>query len=155
MQESWATSERTRKSMRSNRSRDTGPEMALRHELFRRGLRYRVSFAPLTGVRRTVDIAFPRIKVAVMVDGCFWHGCPQHHKLPKSHVEYWEAKVRHNKERDASTTSLLEAAGWRVIRLWAHTPVADMVSVVEAALERPTAEVPRRGPRDARRPGTA
>jgi len=120
--------------MRSNRSRDTGPELALRHELFRRGLRYRVSLAALPGVRRTVDIAFPRVKVAVMVDGCFWHGCPEHHSSPKSHTEYWQAKIQRNRERDLSTNSLLEAAGWRVIRLWEHTPVADMASVVEAAV---------------------
>ena len=121
--------------MRSNRSRDTGPEMALRHELFSRGLRYRVGLAPLPGIRRTIDIAFPGAKVAVMVDGCFWHGCPEHYKSPKSHIEYWEAKVRQNAARDASTTGLLEAAGWRVIRLWAHTPVAEMAAVVESAVK--------------------
>ena len=79
--------------MQANKSRDTGPELALRRELFRRGLRYRVGFAPLKGVRRTVDIAFPRVKVAVLVDGCFWHGCPEHHRSPKAHSDYWEAKV--------------------------------------------------------------
>ena len=123
--------------MQSNHGRDTGPELALRHELFRRGLRYRVGLTPIKGVRRSIDIAFPGVKIAVMVDGCFWHGCPQHRTWPKSHRDYWEAKLRRNKERDASTNSLLEAAGWRVIRLWEHMPMADMASVVEAAVRQP------------------
>ena len=110
--------------------------MALRHELFRRGMRYRVSYTPIPGVRRTVDIAFPGPKVAVMVDGCFWHGCPEHHRPPKTHGDYWDAKVAHNQERDASTNSLLEEAGWRVIRLWEHTPLDEMASTVETAIRR-------------------
>ncbi len=115
--ESWATSAATRKSMRANKSQGTRPEMALRRELHKRGLRYRIGVAPLSGVRRTVDIAFPRLKVAVMVDGCFWHGCPEHHRAPKEHSKYWEGKVRRNMERDLQTTHLLEDAGWHVLRL--------------------------------------
>jgi len=111
--------------------------MALRRELFARGLRYRVNVAPLAGVRRTVDIAFPGVKVAVMIDGCFWHGCSEHHTSPKRHGDYWEAKVQENMRRDASTNVLLENAGWHVIRLWEHTPVQDMASVVEAVVRQP------------------
>ena len=133
--ESWATSDATRKSMQANKSQNTGPEMALRHELFRRGLRYRVGVAPLPGVRRTVDIVFPRAKVAVLVDGCFWHGCPEHHRLPKNHSEYWNTKVTRNAERDKATTQLLENAGWHVIRLWEHEPVAEMADLVQRAVE--------------------
>jgi len=121
--------------MRANKSRDTGPEMALRRELFRRGLRYRVGVAPLPHVRRTVDIAFPRAKVAVLVDGCFWHGCPEHYRQPKSHTDYWDAKVRRNEERDKQTTGLLEDAGWRVIRLWEHEPVTQMADIVQEAVK--------------------
>jgi len=120
--------------MRSNRGRDTGPEMALRRELFRRGLRYRVGLAPLPGWHRTIDIAFTGVKIAVMVDGCFWHGCPEHRTAPKNHSEYWEAKIQENSARDGSTNELLKAAGWQVIRLWEHETVARMASIVEAAV---------------------
>ena len=132
--ESWATSEATRKSMQANKSRDTGPELALRHELFRRGMRYRVGVAPLPGVRRTVDIVFPRAKVAVLVDGCFWHGCPEHRRAPKSHSDYWDAKVKRNMERDKATTQMLQDAGWNVIRLWEHEPVDQMADTVQQAV---------------------
>jgi DNA mismatch endonuclease (patch repair protein) len=131
--------------MQGNRSRDTGPEMALRRELHRRGLRYRVGVAPLPGVRRTVDIAFPRAKLAVMVDGCFWHGCPEHHRPPKSHSEYWVAKIDRNKERDLETTQLLEDAGWDVLRLWEHEPFNVMADAVQQVLtERQDPAVPGR-----------
>ena len=122
--------------MQANKSRDTGPEMALRRELFRRGLRYRVDVAPLPGVRRTVDIVFPGARVAVLVDGCFWHGCPEHRRAPKTHVEYWETKVRGNAARDRETTRLLQDAGWRVIRLWEHEPTQMMADVVQDAVRR-------------------
>jgi len=122
--------------MQSNKSRDTGPEIALRRELFRRGRRYRVDVAPLPGVRRTVDIVFPTARVAVLVDGCFWHGCPEHHRAPKTHVDFWEAKVQGNMARDRETTCLLEDAGWHVIRLWEHEPTEEMADIVEDALRR-------------------
>lgn len=121
--------------MQANKSRDTGPEVALRKELFRRGLRYRVSLAPIDGVRRTIDIAFPGAKVAVMVDGCFWHGCPEHHRPPKAHGEYWEAKVQRNMARDQATTQMLQDAGWRVIRLWEHEPTREMADTVQRAVQ--------------------
>ena len=117
--------------MQANKSRDTGPELALRHELFKRGLRYRVSLVPLEGVRRSIDIAFPGVKVAVMVDGCFWHGCPEHHRPPKAHSDYWEAKLERNMARDETTTQMLKDAGWRVLRLWEHEPTQEMADAVE------------------------
>ena len=120
--------------MQANKSRDTSPELALRRELFKRGMRYRVGFAPLPGVRRTVDIAFPRAHVAVMVDGCFWHGCPEHHRTPKSHTEYWEQKVAHNQERDADTNQRLADAGWTVLRFWEHEPLPEVADAVEQAV---------------------
>ena len=132
--ESWATSEATRKSMQANKSRDTGPEIALRRELFRRGLRYRVGMAPLPGVRRTVDIVFPGAKVAVFVDGCYWHGCPEHCRVPKTHSEYWDSKIKHNAERDLATTKTFEDAGWRVLRLWEHETVNEMADAVQQAV---------------------
>jgi DNA mismatch endonuclease (patch repair protein) len=120
--------------MRSNKSRDTKPELALRQELHRRGLRYRVGLAPLAGLRRTVDVAFPRLKNAVLVAGCFWHGCDQHHRLPKSHTDYWQTKLEGNMARDRSTTQLLEEAGWRVIRLWEHEETQAMADLVQRAV---------------------
>jgi len=124
--------------MQANKSRDTGPEMALRRELFRRGLRYRVGLAPLPGIRRTIDIAFPGKKIAVMVDGCFWHGCPEHWTLSKHHSEYWENKIRENTQRDTSTNEMLSKAGWHVIRLWEHESVTTMADTVERAVRQKT-----------------
>ena len=121
--------------MRANKSRDTGPELAVRKELFRRGLRYRVSLAPLHGVRRTVDIAFPGVKIAVMVDGCFWHGCPQHRRPPKTHADYWETKIERNMARDHETTQLLQDAGWQVIRVWEHESTQQIADAVQQAVQ--------------------
>jgi len=115
--------------MKANTSRDTGPELALRRELFRRGLRYRVGVAPLEGVRRTVDIAFPRVKIAVLAYGCFWHGCPEHHRPAKTHADFWEAKIQGDTMRDRETTRMLQDAGWQVIRLWEHEPTQAMADV--------------------------
>lgn len=118
--ESWASSPRTRKSMQSNRSRDTGPELALRRALHARGLRYRVCVKPLPGVRRTVDIVFGPARVAVEVRGCFWHGCPEHYKAPGTNVAYWIAKIQRNQGRDEDTASRLREAGWHLEVVWEH-----------------------------------
>jgi DNA mismatch endonuclease (patch repair protein) len=120
--------------MQSNRSRDTKPELAVRHELFRRGFRYRVALAPLKGVRRTVDIAFPRQHIAVLIDGCFWHGCPEHHRSPHAHSDYWSEKVRRNAERDAETTAMLQDAGWTVLRFWEHETPTDVADAISATV---------------------
>ncbi len=120
--------------MQGNRGRDTKPEMALRRMLHARGLRYFVNRRPLPGLRRTVDLLFPRARVAVFVDGCFWHGCPEHHTVAKANAEYWEEKVRRNRERDADTDALLRSEGWMVVRLWEHQDVTDAANQVEAAV---------------------
>ncbi|MFI8167083.1 very short patch repair endonuclease [Streptomyces sp. NPDC085931] len=117
---SWATSSRTRASMQGNRSRDTRPELALRRAAHRLGLRYRVSTRPLPELPRTADMVFTRTKVAVFVDGCFWHGCPTHYTHSKSNVTYWTEKIARNKERDEDTNRRLREAGWLVIRIWEH-----------------------------------
>lgn len=119
-EESWATSRAVRASMRSNRSRDTKPELALRRAVHALGLRYRVATRPLPGVRRTADMVFTRARVAVFLDGCFWHGCPQHHRAPSSNSGYWSGKVSRNMNRDAEVDQLLAEAGWDVIRVWEH-----------------------------------
>ncbi|MGI5286168.1 very short patch repair endonuclease [Nonomuraea polychroma] len=118
--ESWASSEAVRASMRSNKSRDTAPELALRRAVHALGLRYRVGTRPMPGVRRTADLVFSRIKLAVFLDGCFWHGCSQHHSLAKTNSAYWREKLRTNRERDADTDRRLREAGWSVIRVWEH-----------------------------------
>lgn len=119
--------------------RDTTPEIALRRELHRRGLRYRID-APLPGIpRRRADILFTRAKVAVFVDGCFWHGCPHHGTQPKNNASWWQVKLEGNKARDADTNARLEANGWTVLRFWEHEDPLDAATDVEAAVRSPTA----------------
>lgn len=129
-----ASSAGVRKSMRSNKGRDTRPEMALRRRVHAAGLRYRVSARPLPGVRRIADLVFSRIKLAVFLDGCFWHGCPEHHTRSKTNDAYWADKIVQNRRRDAETDRLLGEAGWTVIRVWEHEdPDEAAEKVVEAA----------------------
>nr|WP_307801615.1 very short patch repair endonuclease [Actinomadura violacea] len=109
-----------RKSMQANKGRDTKPELALRRAVHALGLRYRVSTRPLPAVRRTADLVFTRARVAVFMDGCFWHGCPQHHTKSATNAGYWAEKVRRNRERDAETDRLFFEAGWLVLRFWEH-----------------------------------
>ena len=119
--------------MQGNRKRDTKPELALRSILHRRGLRYRVCARPLPGVRRTADVVFTRARVAVFVDGCYWHGCPEHYVASKSNVGYWLDKIERNRQRDADTDAVLTAEGWHVVRAWQHEDpgaVADAVAAV-------------------------
>jgi len=106
--------------MQRQRRKDTEPELALRRALHRAGLRYRVCVPIVGWRRRTIDIAFMRIKLAVFVDGCFWHGCPVHATWPKANATWWEAKILKNRERDLETNQKLEANGWTVIRIWEH-----------------------------------
>src|SRR5215471_20479529 len=120
--------------MQANRGRDTSPEMQLRRLLHAAGLRYRVHW-PVPGVRRRrIDIAFTRTKVAVFVDGCFWHRCPEHYSGPEANREFWDSKIRMNAERDADTTSLLVDAGWLVLRFWEHDDLGRAAASVEVAV---------------------
>lgn len=111
--------------MRSNRGRDTSPERALRQVLHASGYRYRVDFAPGPDRRRRADIVFTRLRIAVFVDGCFWHSCPIHGTEPKTNADYWIPKLERNRLRDTETTRALEASGWTVVRIWEHESVAD------------------------------
>ncbi|MCY3851922.1 MAG: very short patch repair endonuclease, partial [Acidimicrobiaceae bacterium] len=129
--ESWASSEATRKSMQGNRSRDTKPELAARSLIHAQGLRYRVGVRPLPGLRRTADVVFRRDKIAVFLDGCFWHGCPEHHTQPTTNSEYWSAKINGNIERDKDTNAQLEQAGWTVLRFWEHESPETVAEVVQ------------------------
>lgn len=94
--------------------------MALRRVLHRRGLRYRVDKRVLPEFRRTADLVFGPSKVAVFVDGCYWHGCPEHFVLPKSNTDWWRAKIDRNVERDRDTDRHLNEAGWATLRYWEH-----------------------------------
>ena len=117
---SWASSVDVRASMRGNRSRNTKPEMRLRSHLHALGFRYRVSTRPIPTIRRTADVVFTGAHIAVFVDGCYWHGCPDHYRPAKRNTEFWSEKISANRQRDAEASSLLEQAGWLVIRVWEH-----------------------------------
>lgn len=123
--------------MVANRRRDTKPEVALRALLHARGLRYRVDYQPLPGIRNRADVVFTRAKVVVFVDGCFWHGCPEHFSLPKTNVDYWEPKIRANRARDERTDALLREAGWTIIRAWEHEDAHSVADRVELAVRSP------------------
>lgn len=120
--------------MRANRGRNTSPELALRQELHQLGLRYRVDF-PIhpAGQRLTrPDVVFPARRIAVYVDGCFWHGCPDHGTQASTNREYWAEKIAANRARDARLTHALEADGWTVLRFWEHDdPVKSAYTVEE------------------------
>jgi DNA mismatch endonuclease (patch repair protein) len=126
--------------MRAQRTKDTEAERALRSALFRRGLRFRVN-QKLPGLsRKTFDVVFPRARIAVLVDGCFWHACPLHATWPKANAEWWKNKIEENQRRDRATNEALVAAGWTVVRVWEHVD-AEVAAEKIAAL---MAEPPRR-----------
>ena len=100
--------------------KDTKPEVALRRALHRRGLRFRVQVKVPGNRRRTIDVAFTRVQLAIYVDGCFWHGCPEHHVQPKANNDWWRWKIDINRARDRDTDRVLGEAGWAVLRIWEH-----------------------------------
>jgi DNA mismatch endonuclease (patch repair protein) len=115
--------------MRANRS-ESGLERRPRSELHRRGLRFRKNFSVLPGVRCRPDVVFGRAKLAVFVDGCFWHRCPVHGSEPRSNSAWWRSKLEGNVVRDRRNDAVLSSAGWRVLRLWEHEPLAEMADQV-------------------------
>lgn len=141
---SWASSAAVRRNMQANKSRDTGPEKAVRRLLHAAGLRYRVSRQPLTGLRRTADIVFGPARVAVFIDGCYWHGCPDHYAPPKTNSGYWSPKIEGNRLRDRDTDSRLADAGWLVLRFWEHEDPAvcagKIAKAVSTRRHRPSAD---------------
>jgi DNA mismatch endonuclease (patch repair protein) len=117
--------------MKGNRRADTRPERALRSELHRRGLRFRKDMLIAEeGVRVKADIVFPRRRLAVFVDGCFWHGCQEHGRRPRVNARYWEAKLARTRQRDERVTKALSAAGWTVLRFWEHEPMVDDADLI-------------------------
>lgn len=135
-------SEGRSRNMRANRRSDTKPEVALRRALHARGYRYRkdLRLDLPGGVRVRPDIVFTARKVAVFVDGCFWHVCPEHGREPTSNEWYWTPKLRRNVERDRAANAALKAAGWRVVRLWEHEPLPGAIENVMKATGPASAE---------------
>lgn len=116
--------------------RDTQPEIRVRRLLHAQGLRYRVAY-PFPGYRRrTIDIAFTRVRIAVFIDGCFWHGCPEHGTRPRANSDWWATKITANRSRDEDSTRLLIDLGWEVLRFWEHQDPEEAVQVIASAYAR-------------------
>jgi DNA mismatch endonuclease, patch repair protein len=142
--------------MRANRRSDTKPELALRRALHKRGYRYRKDYRlDLTGARVRPDIAFTARRIAVFVDGCFWHCCPQHGTQPANNTWYWEPKLARNVARDRAADAALGAAGWSVVRIWEHESLDAAIAVVVAALEGVASASPGRATDDRAEPAAS
>lgn len=139
----WVSTDAARSVMRANVRRDTRPELAVRRLLHAAGLRYRVDVPLLASDRRRrADIVFTRRRVAIFIDGCFWHGCPAHFVAPRSNADYWGPKIARNRERDFETTARLEAEGWLVLRFWEHeAPQSVAVEIIAAVGKRSVSSV--------------
>jgi DNA mismatch endonuclease, patch repair protein len=124
-------SENVRDRMRRQRSQDTGPEIRLRRILHRRGLRYRIHRRPIPGLRRTSDIVFTNLKIAIDIRGCFWHGCHLHRTIPVNNHEWWSEKIEKNRSRDAETERVFENHGWQLVIVWEHDDMETAASVIE------------------------
>ncbi len=116
------------------KKRDNRPELAVRRALHSRGLRYRVAWPVPGQKRRTIDIAFTRKRVAIFIDGCFWHGCPVHGTSPKANAAWWASKISTNRARDAAVTAQLEGMGWIVMRFWEHEAPLDVSNQIWSQL---------------------
>lgn len=130
------TSDTATKVGKGNRRANTKPEVRLRSILHRRGLRFRKDhLVRLDGLTVRPDVVFTRARVAVFVDGCFWHGCPEHQRVPKSNRDYWVPKLRSNVERDRRVSAALSESGWRVERFWEHEDLEHAARRVEQVVE--------------------
>lgn len=126
-----ASSPQALRRMQSQRRASTDPELAIRRLVHAAGLRYRVDAPlPLPGLRRRADLLFSRARIAVFVDGCYWHSCPQHATTPKANAAWWAAKLAGNVARDRDTDQRMFEAGWTVIRIWEHEDPADAADLV-------------------------
>lgn len=132
-----ASSAEARKRMQATKGRDTKPELVIRSKLHRMGFRFRVDLPLIPGSRKRADIVFPSARVAVFIDGCFWHGCPLHRSWPKQNGEFWRTKIEANIRRDMDSNAALTELGWQVIRIWEHERLdAAIERIIEAV--RPT-----------------
>lgn len=116
--------------------RDTAPELALRRVLHARGRRFFVDRRVSVRTRARPDIVFPRSRIAVFVDGCFWHWCEEHAHLPKANAALWRRKLLANRQRDAAHDAVLRREGWKVLRVWEHEAAEDAADLIERELER-------------------
>jgi len=119
--------------MRAQRVADTDAELAVRRALHSAGFRYRKHYSVPRRPRRSIDIAFPGKRIAIFIDGCFWHGCEIHRTVPKSNRAWWQAKLDENRRRDRDTTEVLVEQGWTVLRFWEHDAPSDVVAAVASA----------------------
>ena len=124
--------------MRKVRQTNTSAESALRRELHARGLRYRVHVPLLRTPRRVADIVFRGPRIAIFVDGYFWHGCPRHGTWPKGNAEFWRSKLLANKERDRNTDMRLQTEGWTVVRVWEHEPPSEAATKIMTLVKQRT-----------------
>lgn len=122
--------------MRGNRSRDTRPEVAVRSALHRRGLRFFKNARPVAGLRCSADVVFPRQRIAVFIDGCYWHRCPIHGTRPMTNAGYWSAKLDRNVARDRRNDAALAEEGWQVMRFWEHDDPAAVAERVATEVQR-------------------
>ncbi|MEZ6009528.1 MAG: very short patch repair endonuclease [Planctomycetota bacterium] len=135
----FASSGVVRERMQAQRRRDTSAELLVRRAAHRLGLRYFVDRRPLSGLRSKADMVFPTARVAVFVDGCFWHGCPRHGNRPNKNTWYWDEKLRRNRERDYAVNQALTAAGWLAFRVWEHEDAAEVAARLQEAVRGRTA----------------
>lgn len=129
------TSEAVTAVMKANKRANTRPEVTIRSGLHRLGFRFRKDYIiKIDKVRVRPDIVFTKLKLAVFIDGCFWHLCPEHGHIPKTNIHYWEPKLKANRDRDILTTKLLRECGWNVLRLWEHVTSEESVKVISSKL---------------------
>lgn len=133
--------EGVRRRMSAQARRGTAPELALRSALHARGLRFRVHRRPLPELRREADLVFSRARIAVFVDGCFWHSCPEHGTQPRTNEDWWRRKLAGNRARDDDTDHQLRQAGWLPVRVWEHEPVEEAARRVQELLRQRSGEV--------------
>jgi DNA mismatch endonuclease (patch repair protein) len=126
----------TRKRMQAMRQRDTDCEVLIRRALLARGLRYRVNCRVSKMNKAQPDIVFSTAKVAIFIDGCYWHACSLHGTAPKNNAKWWADKFQANRTRDARADSMLRSEGWKVIRVWEHEDPSDVVHRIVAAIAR-------------------
>ena len=125
--------QRRREIMQAVRSQNTSLERMVRRELWRRGIRFRTNVKDLPG---KPDIAIKKLKVVIFIDSCFWHGCPEHGRIPKSNITFWSTKIAHNMERDRQITDEYKAQGWQVIRVWEHDVVKHFSETIEKLIQK-------------------
>jgi DNA mismatch endonuclease, patch repair protein len=133
-----ASSALYRARMENTKQRDTSLELRVRSLLHRRGLRFRVDLRPSDVVRGRADIVFPRHRLAVFLDGCFWHGCPVHATWPKANAEWWRNKIEGNRARDQRVVDTLCAHGWIALRFWEHEDAHRIADLITAHVRRKT-----------------